>query len=106
MDQETLGQVGGWVGGLLGGVIGVLGGVIGTYYALKRTQGPRERALVVRASIVCWMGVCLFALGMWFLPTPYKSALIGGYVVALLLAVRHWNRRQAAIRAAEANRGA
>jgi len=52
------------------------------------------------------MGVCLFALGMWFLPMPYKSALIGGYVVALLLAVRHWNRRQAAIRAAEANRGA
>ena len=106
MDQETLGRIGGWVGGILGGVIGILGGVIGTYFSIKNTKGPRERAFMVRASILCWVGVCLFVLGMWFVPTPYKHGLIAVYVVALLLAVRHWNKRQAAIRAEESNRAA
>jgi hypothetical protein len=102
MDQETLGRI----GGILGGVLGLLGGGIGTYFSIKNTKGPRERAFMIRASILCWVGVCLFVLGMLFVPTPYKYGLIAVYVVALLLAVRHWNRRQAAIQAEESNRAA
>ena len=80
--------------------------MIGTYFSVKNTKGPRERAFVIRASIVCWVGVSIFVLGMWLVPTPYKFGLIPIYVVALLLAIRHWNRRQAAIRAEETNRAA
>jgi hypothetical protein len=101
MDQETLGRIGGWVGGVVGGGIGILGGLFGTYCSIKNTKGPRERAFVVRASIVCWLGVSIFVLGMWLVPTPYKYGLIPIYVVALLLTVRRWNRRQAALRAEE-----
>ena len=101
MDQETLSKTIGWAGGILGGLIGILGGLIGTYFSVKNTKGPRERAFVIRASIVCWVGVSIFVLGMWLVPTPYKFGLIPVYVVALLFAIRHWNRRQMAIRAEE-----
>jgi len=106
MDQETLGRTIGLAGGILGGVIGVLGGVIGTYFSVKNTKGPRERAFVIRASIVCWIGVTIFLLGMWLMPTRYKIGLIPIYVVALLFTVRHWNIRQATIRAEESNHAA
>jgi len=39
---------------------------------------------------------------MWFLPTPYRFGLIPIYVIALLLAIRTCNKRQALIRAEEA----
>ncbi|HUP78675.1 MAG TPA: hypothetical protein VM260_08985 [Pirellula sp.] len=58
MDQETLGQIGGWVGGIFGGAIGILGGVIGTYFSIKNTKGTRERAFMISASILMvqlWM---------------------------------------------------
>jgi Ca2+/Na+ antiporter len=105
MDQETLGQIGGW-GGILGALIGILGGVIGTYFSIKNTKRPHERAFVVRASIVCWVGVGVFLLGLWLVPAPYKYGLIAIYVVALVLAVRYWNKRQAAIRAEESSHAA
>ena len=38
------GTIGGWVGTLVGGGVGLLGGVIGTYFTIKNTKGPRERA--------------------------------------------------------------
>jgi len=106
MDQETLGRTIGWAGGILGTLLGILGGAIGVYFSVKNTKGPRERAFVIRASILCLIGVLLFVVGMWLIPSPYKFGLVVVYVVALLLAIRHWNKRQAAIRAEEANRAA
>ena len=103
MDQETLGRTIGWGGGILGGLIGILGGVIGTYFSVKNTKGPRERAFVIRTSIGGWVGVSIFVLAMWLVPIPYKFGLVPVYIVALLLGIRHWNKRQAAIRAAESN---
>lgn len=106
MDHETLGRIIGWAGGILGALLGILGGAIGVYFSVKHTKGPRERAFVIRASILCLVGVVAFGLGMWLIPSPYKFGLIAVYVVALLLAIRHWNKRQAAIRAEESNRAA
>ena len=106
MDQETLGQTIGWAGGILGSLLGVLGGGIGTYFSIKKTKGPRERVFVIRASLLCWIGVSLYFLGIWFLPITYTSWLGLIFVFVLLSAMRHWNRRQAAIRAEESNRAA
>lgn len=106
MDQETLGRTIGWAGGILGTLLGSLGGAIGVYFAVRNTKGPRERAFVIRASILCLIGLVLFGVGMWLIPSPYKFGLVVVYVGALLLAIRHWNKRQAAIRAEESNHAA
>ena len=106
MDKNTLTRMAIWVGPILGSLIGVLGGAISTWCSIKNTKGPRERAFVVRASALCWLEVLIFLVGMWLVPAPSKYGLIAIYVVALVLAVRYWNRRQAAIRAEEANRSA
>jgi hypothetical protein len=106
MDQETLGRTIGWVGGILGTLLGILGGAIGVYFSVKNTKGPRERSFVIRTSILCLVGVVTFGLGMWLIPSPYKIGLIAVYVVALLVAIRHWNKKQAAIRAEESNHAA
>ena len=106
MDKNTLMRIAIWAGPILGGLLGILGGAMGTYFSIKNTKGPRERAFMVRASVVCWFGVIIFVLGTWFVPVPYKYGLITIYVVGLLLAVRYWNRRQAAIRAEESKHAA
>ena len=106
MDQETLGRTIGWAGGILGGLIGITGGAIGVYFSVKNTKGPRERAFVIRVSILCLVGVVVFVIGMWLVPSPYKFGLIPAYVVALLLAIRQWNRLQVAIRAEESDHAA
>ena len=102
MEQETIGRIGGWAGAIIGGGIGLLGGIIGSYCSIRNTKGPRERAFMVRATIICWIGVTAFILGMWFLRTPYRFALIPVYVIVLIIAVRYCNRRQTAIRRQEA----
>lgn len=92
-----------WAGGILGGLLGLLGGVWGTYCSVRSTNGARERAFVIRASMVCWLGVIAFGLGIWLIGSPYRYGVIGIYVVALLWGIRRWNEGQVAIRAAEAN---
>jgi Ca2+/Na+ antiporter len=106
MDKNTLMRIAIWAGVILGALIGILGGVIGTYFSVKNTKGPRERAFMVRSSIQCWIGVCLYVLAAWFVPRPYSYGLMAIYVIALVLAIRYWNRRQMAIRAEESNRAA
>jgi uncharacterized membrane-anchored protein len=94
----------GLMGGLGGGVVGVLGGIIGTYFSIKNTKGPRERAFVVKSSIVCWVFVLAFILGMSLLPGAYKLWLVPFYVGGLLFGIRWWNKKQAQIRSEESNR--
>ena len=90
--------------GLIGALVGVLGGIIGTYFGIKNTKGPRERAFVVQASIACWVFVLGFMLGMSLLPGSYKLWLVPLYVGGLMFGIRTWNKKQAEIRAGESNR--
>jgi Ca2+/Na+ antiporter len=98
MNPETIGI---WAGGILGGVIGVMGGVIGTYFTIKNTKGPRERAFVVKGSIVCWLFVIGFIAGMWLIPQWYSLLLVVPYVIVLVLGIRKWNQTQLRIRQEE-----
>ena len=104
MDQGALGRSVGWAGGILGGLLGVLGGVIGTYFSIKNTNSPRERAFMIKASIVCWVFVLALLLGMCLIPGFYKILLVPIYVVALVAGILLGNKKQAQIRSEESKR--
>jgi hypothetical protein len=90
-----------WVGGLLGGAVGVLGGILGTYASVKNTNGPRERAFVVRVAALCWLLVLAFLAGLLLLPGWYKHLLWIPYVILLVIGIRYWNQMQMRIRREE-----
>ena len=97
MDSET----GGLIGGIVGGTLGVLGGVIGTYFSIKNTNGPRERALMIRASAVAWVVVLMFLVALGLTPLRYQVWLWLPYVLLLALAIRAGNRKHEQIRREE-----
>jgi len=92
----------GLMGGIIGGVIGVAGGVIGTYFSIKNTSGPSERAFMIRVSAIAWVTITLFLIGLMLLPKPYNWLLWIPYAIALPLSIRWCNRRLLQIRAIEA----
>ena len=97
MDAATIG----WIGGLAGAVIGLLGGVVGTYFSIKNTQGPRERAFMVKFSAGTWIAVLVFLAALMLLPSPYRFYAWIPYGIALPLGIRYCNRRQQDIRQQE-----
>ena len=92
----------GLVGGFLGGALGVAGGAVGTYFSIKNTSGPSERAFMIRVSIFTWVIVSAFVVELWLLPRPYSLLLWIPYGIALPLAIRWCNARQLQIRTQEA----
>jgi phosphotransferase system glucose/maltose/N-acetylglucosamine-specific IIC component len=66
------GRLVGLFGGIAGSVVGVMGGVIGTYFSIKNTNGPKERAFVIRAAAVCWLGVTAFLVCLFLAPRPWS----------------------------------
>jgi len=91
----------GLIGGITGGVLGLLGGVVGSYFSIKNTSGPRERAFMIRVTIVAWVLITAFLFGLFVLPKPFNLLLWAPYGIALPLGILWCNRRQLRIRAAE-----
>ena len=90
----------------LGASLGVLGGAIGTYFSIKNTFGPRERAFMIHISIITWIAVSMFVAALMLLPKPYNFLLWIPYCIALPLAIMRWNRKQLEIRNQESLRKA
>lgn len=90
----------GLVGGIAGSLIGVAGGLIGSYFSIKNTNGPRERAFAVRSAIVGWIGVTVFLTVMFFLPHSRLWLWIL-YGILLPLGIRYGNKKQMTIRQEE-----
>jgi hypothetical protein len=88
------------IGGIAGSLIGAAGGLIGTYFSVKNTNGPRERAFMVRAAIVCWVGVSVLMAGVVLLPQARLWFWIP-YCILLPVGIRYGNRKQTAIRRKE-----
>ncbi len=91
----------GIVGGIVGAIMGLAGGAVGTYASIKNTGGPRERQFMVRAAIAAWVGITLFLVLLFVLPSPYRWLIWIPYGVALPLAIVSLNRKQQAIRSDE-----
>jgi hypothetical protein len=98
MNERTVA----WIGGVGGGVLGVLGGAIGTYFSIRNTSGPRERAFMIRMALACWAVVTAFLGLMWLTPTTFRPLLWIPYALLLPLAIPAANRRQEKIRRQEA----
>jgi uncharacterized membrane protein YfcA len=103
MDPGTLGA---WVGGIVGSLLGVGGGVFGTYCTIKHTKGPRERAFTIKGSIICWVFVVAFLVGMSLIPQWYNLLLVVPYVIILVFGVRKGNQIQLRIRKEESGQSA
>ena len=92
----------GWIGGIAGVVIGLTGGMIGTYFSVKNTNGPRERAFVVKAVLISWTAILVFLALILVLPDPYRWLMWIPYNILLPFGIIHGNRRLQAIRQQEA----
>lgn len=88
----------GMMGAIVGSALGLLGGAVGTYFSIRNTRGPKERAFVIKATGVTWAAVTLFLAGLLLLPTPYRFLLWIPYAILLPVGIRKWNREQARIR--------
>jgi hypothetical protein len=93
----------GFIGGIAGAVIGCLGGMIGTYFSIKNTKGPRERAFMIKFCAATWAALLVFLAWLLFLPTPYKYLAWIPYGIGLPMGIRYCNRRQQEIRQSESN---
>src|SRR5262245_49987066 len=90
----------GLVGGIVGSLVGVAGGLIGTYFSIKNTNGPRERAFMIRAVLVCWIALGALFAAMFLLPQARLWIWIP-YFILLPFGIRYLNKKQAAIRREE-----
>jgi len=88
------------VGGIVGSLIGIAGGVIGTYFGIKNTNGPRERAFMIRSAVACCLGVVLFFAVTVLLP-PMRLGIGLVCIILFPFVIRYMNKRQKAIRREE-----
>jgi phosphotransferase system glucose/maltose/N-acetylglucosamine-specific IIC component len=88
----------GLVGGIAGGVVGVMGGVIGTYFSIKNTKGTKERGFVIRAAVVCWLGVTAFLVCLFLITRPWNILAWVIYIPLLFWFIRWANAGQARAR--------
>jgi hypothetical protein len=87
MDGATWG----WIGGIAGGLIGVMGGLFGTWMSLRAAKSPAERAILWRFVIACWVGVALFCVLAFVLPSPWNVLLWIPYLVLLAVGIAWCN---------------
>ena len=101
MDANELGALLGLIGGILGTLLGIAGGAIGTYFSVKNTDGPRERAFMIKISVVVWLAVTLFLAVLFVTPAPFRSLVWIPYSLLLPWGIYTGNKRQNEIRLLE-----
>jgi len=83
----------GLLGGIIGGIIGVAGGIIGTYFSIKNTKGPKERAFMIKVSALFWIVGIVFIALLLLLQSPYKWLLWLPYGIFLPISIRFVNNK-------------
>ena len=94
----------GIIGGIVGSIIGLIGGIIGTYFSIKNTNGPKEKAFMIKISILGWIGIIVFLALMFLLPSQYRFYLWVPYGIILPIAIIKGNKIQAKIRQEESSK--
>lgn len=101
MKQRVMYMNEGLIGGIIGCVIGLAGGIIGTYFSIRNTSGPREKAFMIRVSIIMWIAGVTFIMMLLVLQTPWRFLLWVPYGVLLPLGIITTNRTLQRIREEE-----
>ena len=94
----------GIIGGIVVSIIGLIGGIIGTYFSIKNTNGPQEKAFMIKITILGWIGIIVFLVLMSLLPSQYKFYLWIPYGIILPIVIIKGNKIQAKIRQEESNK--
>lgn len=94
----------GLVGGIIGAFFGLCGGIIGTYFSIKNTNGPRERAFMVKGALTVWISIFIFLGLLIILPHPYRWFLFLPWGVLLPFGILYMNRKQREIRNRESRK--
>lgn len=100
-DQLTGSSIG-LIAGFLGCLLGFVGGAIGTWFSIKNTNGPLERAFMIKAAISTWISILIFLCLLIFLPIPYNFMMWVPYGILLPIVIRYMNQRQTQIKRMEA----
>ena len=79
-------------------LIGFSVAMLGTYLVLKSTQGPLERAFIIRACSICWLGGILSVAGLFFIPAPWKFGMLIIYLLKVATSILRWRRRALELR--------
>ena len=79
----------------------MLGGIVGTYFSIKNTNGPRERAFMIRYAVVVWFALLIFFGLLFVLPNPYRWFMWIPYAILLPVGITYGNRKQMSIRQEE-----
>ncbi len=88
----------GIIGAIIGGVAGIFGGAIGTYFSIKNTNGPLERAFMVKASAIAWVAIIVFIVLLLILPKPYNYLMWIPYGIFLRWGIAKCNKKVAELR--------
>lgn len=91
----------GLIGAIAGSIIGLGGGAIGTYFSIKNTNGPLERAFMIKASTIAWVAIIVFIVLLLILPKPYNFLMWIPYGILLPLGIAKCNKKVAELRQRE-----
>jgi hypothetical protein len=87
--------------GWIVGIALVVSGAFGTYWEIRNTRGPRERAFMTKVAAVCWAYVLCYLLLLIVLPRPYSLFAAIPYAIFLCLGIVYANRTAERIRQEE-----
>ena len=90
-----------WLGVWFGVLAGIGGGLFGTYMSIRNTNGPKERAFMVKSSVVIWLSILVFLALLYLIPLPYNFLLWLPYGGLVLCGIRYCNKKQNEIRESE-----
>jgi hypothetical protein len=85
--------------------VAVLGALITTYFSIRNVEGARERAFVIKASVLLWVTLGLYCAVVSFLPSPYPMFLFPIFLVFWTGGERKLRKMQAKIREEDAQAG-
>lgn len=72
-------------------LVALVGGALGTWHNIRGVQGPRERKLVVRASIALWLLVGSMLAVLYVAPPKFRFAILLVYFVICPILLYRWS---------------
>jgi hypothetical protein len=91
---------------VVGAVIGFGIGVFGTYVGIKQSKSSRERAFIIRESVVWWLVSIAAILCFWLLPKTYLVGMSAVSFPLMFAGAALAHRRLAKIRSEESSHAA